>query len=625
MSGRGGSTVFSRQLPAEQARDGGSSFRLVHGAVAVALAWTLVALLSLLWNLYQHDREIVAIVRSVAETHLDRDTAFRHWGVGHGGVYVPVTKQTPPNPYLDPALVPEREIVTPSGRVLTLINPAYMLRQLYAFNTGANPPQTRIISLHPIRPQNAADPWEREALNEFARGVKEKSAVVQVNGQEQMRLMRPFVAEPGCLAQCHARKGYREGDIMGGISIRLPMAPFSQAIRHHTERIWYGHLLLWLLGLVGIGLSFSGMHHRNRARLRSLQALARSEQRFRSLIENALDIITVLDGDAMVVFTSPSVERVLGHDPDRLLGGPLGEILHPDDRRKVKMVLQRLAARPGESETFEMRCAHRDGSWRTLEAVAKGLRNLPPAAYVINSRDISQRKEWEKKSFSYQAQLRSLASRLSLAEEQVRRQIATGLHEDIGQNLSVINLKLGSLRRTVASPEVEVQLAELASLLDLTLQSTRNLTFELSPPILYDIGLEASIKWAVARFERRHGIACRVEDDGEPKPLAEDVRSVLFRSVLEALNNSMKHASAQAVTVAMRREEQTIRITVADDGVGFDPASVDSRLGRPSGFGLFSIRERLELLDGHLAVVSAPGQGTRLEMVAPLKEEGESG
>ncbi len=595
--------------------------RLAHGAVAVAVAWSLVVAFSLQWSLYQHDREIVSIAQNVARTNLDKDAIFRHWGVVHGGVYVPVTPQTPPNPYLDPELVPEREITTPSGRLLTLINPVDMIRQLYGALPGQNPPRARVVSIRPLRPEDMADPWEAAAIAEFARGGScEKSALQGTGTQRQVRLMRPFFAKQLCLEKCHAGHGYREGEVMGGISITVPMAPFVSAVEGHVQGIWIVHLLLWALGLLGIGLSYVGMSQRNDARQRSLEALQRSEERVRSLIENALDIITVLDNDGVIIFESPSLARVLGHQPVKLLGQPLTEILHPDDRPRLREILHRLAGAPEESETFEMRCRHRDGSWRILEAAGKRLsRNLPPAAYVINSRDITPRKEAEAKLLSYQAQLRSLASRLSLAEEQARRQIATGLHENIGQNLSVLNLKLGALQRQVADSEIAAQLREVAALLDLTMKDTRSLTFELSPPILYDIGLEASVKWAAARFAHRHGIVCRTEDDGAPKPLDEDLRGVLYRSVLEALNNILKHAAAKTVTISMREQAGCIRITIVDDGVGFDP-EVACRTGQTAGFGLFSIRERLELLNGRMEVDSAPGRGTRLEMEAPLKD-----
>ena len=598
---------------------------LLSGALLVSWGWTLIVFLSLMGSLYQHNRETEGIVLNVARTHLEKDVLFRNWIVGHGGVYVPVSEGTQPNPYLNPDGFPERDVVTQSGCFLTLINPSYMLRQLYnSPPLVQNPlyPRGQISSLKPVRPENKPDSWEKEALLAFGEGAKEKSELVEINGMQQMRLMQPVLAKPGCLDRCHPVGGYKEGDVMGGISITVPMAPFGETTRDHTIGILVVHIILWLLVLLGIRFAFVGMNKRNLARQQSEDDLRRSEERFRSLIENALDIITVLDEDGVTIFESPSMQRVLGRNPSGMLNKPLIEMLHPDDRCQVSEVLDRLAARPGSSETFELRYQHGDGDWHVLEVVGQRLPgNLSPAAFVINSRDITNRKLAEEKLLSSQRQLRSLASRLSKAEEETRHSIATGLHEQIGQNLSVVKLKLGMLTKASPSPEVKDQLHYLDDLLADILKETRTLTFELSPPILYDIGLEAAIKWAAGQFQTRNKIVCRVEDDEEVKPIEEDLRGVLFRSVQEALINIMKYAGAGLVTIAIRREDALIRIDITDDGCGFDPVEVGNYDERSSGFGLFSIRERLELLGGHLEVVSAPGKGARLTMTAPLKLE----
>lgn len=400
---------------------------LLAPALTVSLLWSLIILASLLWNLYQHHLETNSIILNVARTHLEKDLLFRNWIVRHGGVYVPVSKETQPNPYLKPELFPERDIATPSGRTLTLVNPAYMIRQLYALPLPSQDPfypHAKISSLRPVRPQNSPDPWEKDALLAFKRGLKQKGEFVEENGTTYMRLMKPFFAGPGCLAKCHTVDGYKEGDLMGGLSVMVPMEPFAATTRHHTVVLVTAHLVLWLLVLLGIGFAFAGLHKRNLARQRSEEALRRNEEHFRSLIENALDIITVLDENGVTTFESPSMPRKLGHALPVMLHQPLVEKVHPDDRVRIGKVLQRLAANPGTTETFEMRCQHRDGSWRILEAVGQWLPDLSPPSYVINSRDITSRKEAEKKLLSYQGQLRSLASRLSQAEEETRRAIA---------------------------------------------------------------------------------------------------------------------------------------------------------------------------------------------------------
>ena len=196
------------------------SIPLKHYGWILIGVWTLVAAASLGWNLLQDRDEALRVARNIALTNYERDVLYRRWAAAHGGVYVPVTPDTPPTPYL--ARLPERDIVTPSGRRLTLLNPAYMTRQIYELAQKSGLPRGHLTSLKPLRPQNAPDPWEKKALEAFEHGKEEVSEVVSINGQPSMRLMRPFRIDPSCLT-CHEEQGYKVGDIRGGISVSVPM------------------------------------------------------------------------------------------------------------------------------------------------------------------------------------------------------------------------------------------------------------------------------------------------------------------------------------------------------------------------------------------------------------------
>ena len=124
---------------------------------AILSLWTVFVSLVLLWSLFQQKRETIEAVRVQARSAFEKDLAYRRWAAMHGGLYVPVTEQTPPNPYL--ASIDEREITTPSGRRLTLMNPAYMTRQVHEMETEQYGLRGHITSLNPIRPANAADAW----------------------------------------------------------------------------------------------------------------------------------------------------------------------------------------------------------------------------------------------------------------------------------------------------------------------------------------------------------------------------------------------------------------------------------------------------------------------------------
>ncbi len=154
---------------------------------------------------YYHQQDTAQeFARLEAVASFEKDLDYRHWAAGHGGVYVPSTEKTPPNPYL--AHVAERDIATKSGRALTLLNPAYMTRQVHELGKERRGIQGRITSLNPLRPENAPDAWEAEALKALERGKPELSAVVTIGGKPHMRVMRPLPVEESCL-KCHAHPG----------------------------------------------------------------------------------------------------------------------------------------------------------------------------------------------------------------------------------------------------------------------------------------------------------------------------------------------------------------------------------------------------------------------------------
>jgi diguanylate cyclase (GGDEF)-like protein len=211
--------------------------------------WTAVVAASLIWNLAQQQRETLAMAYTTAITLYEKDLLYRRWAAGHGGVYVPVTAATPPSLYL--SHLPERDLQTPSGRRLTLVNPAYMSRQVYELAQEIGQPQGHLHSLKPLRPGNVPDSWETAALKAFDQGQAEATTIEKLDGKEVLRLMRPFITEKSCLG-CHAVQGYREGDIRGGISLTVPLAALRQTQGSMQVALLGGHCLLWLLGVVGI-------------------------------------------------------------------------------------------------------------------------------------------------------------------------------------------------------------------------------------------------------------------------------------------------------------------------------------------------------------------------------------
>ena len=243
-------------------------------------------------------------------------------------------------------------------------------------------------------------------------------------------------------------------------------------------------------------------------------------------------------------------------------------------------------------------------------------RNLINAIAERVSRIIEHHRARER-VMEYQEELRYLASQVSLSEERERRRIAIALHDRVGHILAIAKFKLEDLQESVPAHALD----EIIQLIDQTIKDTRSLTFELSPPVLHELGFEAALEWLTKQAREQQSITTEFTGDGLPKPLSEDMRVVLFQAVRELLVNVAKHAQAENVNVSALRDGDTIKIQVEDDGVGFDPFKVASQRGKEGGFGLFNIKERLGYLDGSMEISSMPGSGTRVILTAPLKSE----
>jgi len=256
------------------------SFHWEHYVWGVPLLWTLVIVTSLVWNVIHMKQMILEEARIQARVASEKDIIYRHWNAKHGGVYVPVTEETQPNPYL--SHLPERDITTPSGKLLTLMNSAYMTRQVHELAKEKYGILGHITSLNPIRSENAPDPWEINALQAFERGETAISSVEKMEGKDYMRLMLPLIIEKACL-KCHAAQGYREGDIRGGINVSIPMEPLWAIERKSIQMLALVHILIWLVGLGGIGLTAiwlkKSQQERKRAEEQLQKAYAELEQR----------------------------------------------------------------------------------------------------------------------------------------------------------------------------------------------------------------------------------------------------------------------------------------------------------------------------------------------------------
>lgn len=218
----------------------------------------------------------------------------------------------------------------------------------------------------------------------------------------------------------------------------------------------------------------------------------------------------------------------------------------------------------------------------------------------------------------YQTRLRSLASELVIAEERERRILATELHDSVCQTLAMAKLRLEELQRLIPASHAAGELNQACELLNEATMEARTLIAQLSPKLLYDIGLEAAIENLGEQFHSRFGILVALHDDGQPKPVGDDLRALLFRGAQELLMNAVKHGHATRADVFLRRTGDRVELTVLDNGKGFTAPQNGIPPSSIGGFGLFSIHERIRHVGGVLTIDSTPGEGTEVLLSVPF-------
>lgn len=225
-----------------------------------------------------------------------------------------------------------------------------------------------------------------------------------------------------------------------------------------------------------------------------------------------------------------------------------------------------------------------------------------------------QKQEAERQS----EQLRILAARLTHLENRERRQLALLLHDHLQQLLVGSRMKLGLLKQQVATPQAASSLAEAAALIDQSIILSRSLSADLSPSILYEAGLNAGMQWLAEQMESKHGLHVDIDVDDEPED--QDIRVFLFQCVRELMSNVVRHANIKSAHVRIHPlDENLIQIKVSDNGIGFNPEMISSMWATGDSFGLHNIKARLTLLGGTMSVVSEPGAGTTVTLIAPLR------
>jgi PAS domain S-box-containing protein len=367
-----------------------------------------------------------------------------------------------------------------------------------------------------------------------------------------------------------------------------------------------------------------------------LRQTALQNQLLSDLLERSEQPFGIGSPGGKLIYTNAAFERLTGYSRKELEGMDWANTLTPLQWRSIEKAKLEELNLTGQPVRYEKEYIRKDDTRVPIELLVHAIkddRGLPLHYYSFVT-DITERKQAEealakaKEELELRvaertvelarraAQLRALAGELTLSEQRERTRLAKILHDHLQQLLVAAKYRLAILAKGTDGLMKE-DFKEMEQLIDESIASSRSLTAELSPPILHEAGLNAGLVWLAKRMNERQGLFVNLDLE-EIKPLSDDLKIMLFESARELLLNAAKHARTQTSTIELRETGGVLSLTVSDRGVGFDPA-VLSRAGESgTGFGLFSIRERLELFGGKLEIRSTPEQGSRIDLSVPL-------
>jgi len=350
---------------------------------------------------------------------------------------------------------------------------------------------------------------------------------------------------------------------------------------------------------------------------RILEALRHAESKYRALVEQ-LPVVTYTASWSPLgatLYMSPQMVAKLGYSIDEWLCDPglWARVVHPEDRDRV-IAEKRRCEKSGERFRAEYRMLARDGRsvWFHDEGVVLSDQNGKTAVLQGVLIDVTN----EQEERAGRLRMAALSSDLVALQEAERRHIATLLHNEVGQILTGLKLRLATAVGRPA-PEVAAQLQEASRLASELIVRVRELSLELRPTVLDDLGLLPSFTWLFDRFTRRTGIEVRIEQDGlDGVRLPPPIETAAFRVVQEALENVERHAGTRQVCVRAWATASDVWIQIQDEGLGFDAASISAR---PGLSGLVGMRERVQLLGGECVIESTPGHGTQVTVEIPIR------
>ena len=605
----------------------------------ISSIWIVLMIVSFSWNYHIVVTSTYKIVENKAQSFFSQILVSRSWNSFHGGVYVPITDKTQPNPYLKDTL---RDVTTTQGLKLTKINPAYMTRQIAEINKSVNDLQFHITSLNPIRPANKSDEWESKALNSFANGKKEILELINQDSTPVYRYMAPLITQQSCL-KCHAIQGYKVGDIRGGISISFPSKIYNDSMSNQVLFLFIAHLIILLVGLLGIYLYFKMLNkfiaiieQKNETLLIDAQLLRKSNEELRVSLEfnratvAALpDILYSINHEGYFTNCQVSDTNLLLSPKDGIVGKSLSDVLPPQIASAGLDAISKAIA-TSKLQIFEYSLDLPNGTrWFEIRIV-----NSSQKEVLAISRDITDRKYAEQEINNKNYELsKSLAEKdkfFSIIAHDLRSPFNTflGFTEVMDEGLDKLSKEqvqnmIQMLRRSAVNL---FQLLE--NLLEWSRMQRGLINYNPESYILAPI-IETYIQH-VSESANKKGVTIHTFIPENLKVFAD--KNMLGSIIRNLTSNAVKFTQGGGIVTisAKPATSNRIEVSIKDTGIGMSHTMVESLFqfesktnregteGEPSsGLGLVLCKDLIEKHDGILSVESEVGIGSTFYFTLP--------
>ncbi len=592
--------------------------------IFIYIGWTFLLIFLLCWNIRHMKKTTMALAENNARIFWQKDMLYRAWNVLHGGVYVPVSEETPPNPYLD---IEHRDVII-AGQEYTLMNPAYMFRQVAEMGKKITAIQGKITGLNPKGPGNKPNQWEEEALRSFERGAEEYLDFTQDDGNFFVHFMRPIKAEKSCLP-CHQEIKVELGGVAGGISIIVPMENYFVQYRNNVHKLWIAFLVIWFTGIVIICILDNVIQ-------KTINKLKRSEQQNAAILDTMDKIgvgLHIIDQKYRIRYANSTMERWFDYTTDSLCYQSAYKKEAPCSLCSLNQVIEQK-----RTVRYEFSC---HGQAFDVISAPITMQDGTPAKLEVrlDVTDQKQVKEEQRKTAALlkakeYAESASVAKSMFLAN--MSHEIRTPMNAIIGMSKLVLETELNREQYNLISKVYISSLSLLGiinDILDFSKIEAGNMELETVDFRLQEVleHLETLIR---IRAEEK-GVMLSIESADELPDILRGDPLRLGQVLINLGNNAVKFTSQGRVDIKVepvepgednKADEDTsllLHFSVIDTGIGMDEEQIgrvfhsftqaDSSITRQyggSGLGLVISQRLVEKMGGKILVESEPGRGS---------------